>query len=53
MVIGLNIMNNEQISQSLIKSDKAFSSLIELKSIIPDNLKVKLFQATQEEHYHL
>lgn len=43
----MNIMTNEQISQSLIKSDNAFSTLIELKTIIPDNLKVKLFQATQ------
>lgn len=40
-------MTNEQISQSLIKSDNAFSTLIELKSIIPDTLKVQLFQAAQ------
>lgn len=42
-------MNEEQISQSLIKSDNAFSTLIELKSIIPDALKVQLFKATQGE----
>lgn len=40
-------MNEENISQSLIKSDKAFSTLIELKSIIPDAMKVKLFNATK------
>lgn len=40
-------MNTEEISQSLLKSDNAFSTLIELRSIIPDKLKVQLFQATQ------
>lgn len=39
--------NESYISESLQRSSNAFSDLMDLKSIIPDEIKVKIFKATE------